>query len=115
MYDESIFIAISKKKGSNRIIAMILRDYIYNQNFFKKTGIKKISKKYKICDKTLKKYLKDYIVAIWWGTEPNKKRIKINAKLFYFLRDLEKIKIKYDWHLTEKQKELWKIYLNNIE
>lgn len=103
----------NKIQKSEKKAWLILRNILYNKDFFKNNWINIIAKHFKICKKTLKKYLKTNFIKIKWS---NEKRLFIyNKEEFRFLKDLDKIVCKYD-HILEKTTIIkGKYYLNNLK
>lgn len=112
--DENIqYILINKNKWTQKKIWLILRDIILNRVYFKNNWINKIWKDYRLCKKTLKKYLKEYFLKRVWTTE---KRILIKDGVdLQFYKDLEKIINKYKLILPDHTIEKGKFYLNNLK
>lgn len=115
MEKSGIYAILSKKRASSKKIAWILREYIYNPAFFRDIGMVDLWKNYKIDHKTIKKYLKDYVIKEKVNWVSNTKRLKLSKTIYYFIRDLEIVCTKYDWHLKNSHIEIWKVYLDNLK
>lgn len=102
----------NKTLQAQKKIWQILRLMLINKDYFKKTWINDISKNFKICKKTLKKYLKSNFLKIkWW----NDKRIYFRDKTEYlFFKDLEKLINKYNNLLDNQTIRKGQYYLNNL-
>lgn len=102
----------SKIKLTQNKIWLLLFDIIHNRVYFKNHWINEIQKDYKICKKTLKKYLKEYFYKKKWTIE---KRILIIDEIdISFYKDLQKIINKYKNIINSHTIEKWKLYLNNL-
>lgn len=111
MYDWTFF-TNGKQIATQIKIWKIIKSLVYDQEYFKQTNINQISKDYKICKKTLKKYLKHYFVRVKKSKE---KRIFIRDKIeIQFFRDLEKINNKYNWFIDNSTIKQGQYYLNNL-
>jgi hypothetical protein len=112
MHEDNFYIWINKNIKTQIIIWKIIKWLIFNQDYFNEININEISKDYKICKKTLKKYLKNYFIKIQWK---NEKRLKIKDNIeIQFFRDLEKIVSKYYWYVDNSTIKKWQYYINNL-
>lgn len=103
----------NKVINTQKKIWKILRFMLNNKQFFLDNWINEISKHFKICKKTLKKYLKKNFYKLKWSK--NEKRLYIKDKIeLQFLKDLEKIVNKYDWYINNDIVRKWQYYLNNL-
>lgn len=110
---ENYFLWIKKSVKTDEIIWKILLDYIRDPEEFDNLWIVEISKKYKICHKSLSNRLK-------WLFKINKKQknwkiLEINWNIREYLQELTKLQSIFNTHLTNKEVEISKYFLNNLK
>lgn len=112
MNEDIFYLWINKTIKTQITIWKIIRSFILNTEYFKKTNINEISKDFLICKKSLKKYLRSYFFKLKWR---NEKRIYIKNKIeIQFYKDLEKIIKKYNWYVDLPTIKKGQYYLNNL-
>jgi hypothetical protein len=90
----------------------ILKYFIENKDFFKNTWINELCLFFKINKRTLKKYLKHWYKK---AKKRNKKFIYISDTIeLQYLKDINKIVNKYNWHIKKESIKLGQYYLNNL-
>lgn len=106
------FYSKNRQIQTHKKIWLILNEMLYNKDFFKKNNIEKIRKHFKISKKSIIKYMKDY--KIKYKNNKEKRLYFPNRIEYQFIKDLEKIRKKYDWLLWKKSIEKWQYYLLNF-
>jgi len=110
---DNFFLWVKKSIKTEEIIWKILLDYIEDPEDFNDLWIVEISKKYKICHKSLSKKLN-------WLFEINKnqknwKILEIKWNIREYLKELNKLQRIFNTHLTNKEVEISKYFLNNLK
>lgn len=101
-----------KQIKTQKKVWLMLKEMIYNKELFKKKWIDQIWIHFKISKQSLVKYFWDF--KIKYKNNRDKRIFFKNRVEYQFIKDLEKIRLKYNWLLEKKMVERWQYYLLNL-